>query len=128
MQTSLLEPATLGLLLLVAVVVGLFLRGGILIAGSRTAAAAAVVGAWMAYSGILAAQRDAARSGFGPPALDPHPGAGASAGLHRRLQSDSARAWRNTWVTHPSSGSTPSACPWKAFSGGSTGKSACPCR
>ena len=55
MQTSLLEPATLGLLLLVAVVVGLFLRG-VSIAGSRAAAAAAVVGAWMAYSGILAAK------------------------------------------------------------------------
>ncbi len=49
------NAATLSLVSIVAAVVGLFLRG-IYAAGMRTAAAAAVIAAWMAYSGILAAR------------------------------------------------------------------------
>lgn len=55
MEFPIFDAATLSLVFIVAVVVGLFLRG-VYAAGLRTAIAAAAVAAWMAYSGILAAK------------------------------------------------------------------------
>jgi hypothetical protein len=55
MESPIFDSATLSLVILVAVVIGLFLRGAAL-AGSRTPIAAAVVVAWLGYSGILAAR------------------------------------------------------------------------
>lgn len=55
MEPPIFDAATLSLVLIVSVVVGLFLRG-VYAAGLRTSIAAAVVAAWMAYSGFLAAK------------------------------------------------------------------------
>lgn len=62
------EPATLSLMILTALVAGLFLRG-VSLAGMRASRTAVVVAAWMAYSGILAARGMLLDPGSLPPPM-----------------------------------------------------------